>query len=91
MGAHQRQRAAGEEQGATYAELKRISRNSAEYSFLLGASLWADSATFKMNAACAGSSLTKPSAKCEEFLKSSEKAMHEWELEKQFAEFEARF
>ena len=68
---HEYQRAV-EEQGATYAELKRISRNSAEYSFLPGASLWADSATFKMNAACAGSTFAKPSAKCDEFLKSSE-------------------
>lgn len=84
---HEYQRAV-EEQGVTYAELKRISRNSAEYSFLPGASLWADAATFKMEAACAGTSLTKPSAKCGEFLKQSEKAQHEWELERQFAEFE---
>jgi len=86
---HEYQRAA-EEQGATYAELKRISRNSAEYSFLPGASLWADAATFKMNAACASSSFAKLSPKCEEFLKTSEKATHEWQLEKEFAEFEGR-
>ena len=86
---HEYQRAV-EEQGATYAELKRISRNSAEYSFLPGESLWADAATFKMNAACVGSSFSKPSAKCAEFVKGSEKATHEWELEKQFAEFESR-
>src|SRR5205823_9978526 len=86
---HEYQRAV-EEQGASYAELKRISRNSAEYSFLPGASLWADATTFKVNAACAGSSPAKPSAKCDEVLKRSEKATHEWELEKQFAEFEAK-
>ncbi len=86
---HEYQRAV-EEQGATYAELKRISRNSAEYSFLPGMSLWADAATFKMNAACAGSSPAKPSSKCEELLKGSEKAMHEWELEKQFKDFESK-
>jgi adenosine deaminase len=77
-----------EEQGATYAELKRISRNSAEYSFLPGASLWADASRFKMNAACAGSSPSKLSAKCDALLKGSEKATHEWELEKDFAKFE---
>jgi hypothetical protein len=79
-----------EEQGATYAELKRISRNSAEYSFLPGASLWADAATFKMTAACAGGSFAKPSAKCDEFLKSSEKATHEWGLERDFIDFETK-
>lgn len=92
---HEYQRAV-EEQGATYPELKRISRDSAEYSFLPGESLWEDAATFKMNAACGTIDFVKrgvlntPTPKCETFLKSSEKASHEWELEKQFAEFESR-
>src|SRR5439155_18938930 len=59
---HEYQRAV-EEQAATYAEVKRISRNSTEYNFLPGTSLWVDATTFKTDAACAGSSFAKPSAK----------------------------
>jgi hypothetical protein len=86
---HEYQRAV-EEQGASYPELKRISRDSAEYSFLPGASLWSDAAKFKMTPACVGSTFANVAAKCDELLKQSEKAAHEWELEKEFAEFEAK-
>ena len=54
---HEYQRAA-EEQSASYVELKQISRNSAEYSFLPGQSLWGDVISFKMNPACAKDSPT---------------------------------
>jgi adenosine deaminase len=87
---HEYQRAV-EEQNVNYAELKRISRNSAEYSFLPGRSLWADAASFKMEPACAKDSPgKKTSGSCSDFLQSNEKARGEWKLEERFAEFEGK-
>ena len=62
--------------------------------FLPGASLWRESDTFtRTAAACAADTAgaAKPSAGCADFLKSSEKARQQWELERRFREFEAGF
>ena len=75
----------------TYAELKRMARLSLEYSFLPGASLWAETKTFQVVNACIGSTAAKVSAGCQKFLAGSERAKVQWELETELAEFEKRY
>ncbi len=76
----------------SYSTLKRMSRNSLEHAFVPGASLWSDTKTFK-RAACQsdrpGASDDSLSAPCKQFLQSSERARLQWNLERQFAAFEA--
>jgi adenosine deaminase len=77
-----------------YADLKRMSRQSLEHSFLPGESLWKDSKlVFRINPACGGDTAgsSKPSAACEQFLSTSERAREQWNLEAQFAEFEKKY
>lgn len=74
-----------------YADIKWIVRASLEHNFLPGDSLWNAPDTFtRAVAACSRDSLgaEKPSAGCAAFLKSSEKAQQQWELEKRFHAFE---
>ena len=62
--------------------------------FLSGESLWAAPDTFTAaTAACKGQGMgaEKPSAVCKAFLDKSEKAAAQWELERRFREFEAKF
>jgi adenosine deaminase len=67
--------------------LKQIVRNSLEYSFLSGASYWADASYQTPVKACAaGGAKTKL---CEAFLAASDKATAEADLERRFREFEA--
>jgi adenosine deaminase len=78
----------------SYADLKQMVRTGLEHNFLPGASLWHDPDDFSRSAtACAGDTLgaAKPSVACSSFLKSSEKAQQQWELERRFREFEASF
>lgn len=75
------------DQHFTYEELKHAARNSLEYSFLPGASLWADPDGFRMNAACAGDET--PDGPCSRLLNESEKAAEQWRLEKRLRAFEA--
>jgi adenosine deaminase len=81
------------EQSLDYALLKQTARTGMEHNFLPGASLWAAEDNFtKRNAACAVAEPAKPVAgKCKEFLDANEKAAAQWELERRFSEFEARF
>lgn len=75
-----------------YADLKELARTGMEHSFLSGASLWNESDNFsKSVGACAKDAIggEKPSAGCSEFLKGSEKAQQQWELERRFRSFEA--
>jgi adenosine deaminase len=76
----------------SYLDLKEMARTGIEHGFLPGESLWRkpDQHTAVV-AACAGQSVggEKPGAACANFLKSSEKAMQEWELEHRFMMFEA--
>jgi len=74
----------------TYADLKKMVRTSLEHSFLPGASLWREQDNFgQMVAQCAADAVGETSSACAEFLKSSEKAQQQWELERRFAAFEA--
>ena len=77
--------------GLTYPDLKQLVRNSLEYDFLPGASLW-DGAAFQHVASdCRGDApgSASPSPPCAAFLKASEKASQQWDLEGRFLAFEA--
>jgi adenosine deaminase len=77
-----------------YQDLKQLARTGMEHSFLPGASLWATPDVFTMPAAsCKAQPLgaDKPSADCKSFLDASEKAAAQWELERRFRAFEAKF
>jgi adenosine deaminase len=77
-----------------YADLKQMVRNGLEHSFLSGRSLWNEPDNFTRPApACAQDTpgAANPSATCADFLKSSEKVQQQWELERRFGEFEAKF
>lgn len=78
--------------GLSYADLKEIVRNSLEYSFLPGASLWGGSGRYaQVVELCRNDTLgaEKPSQACAPFLAESEKATEQWELERRFSVFEA--
>jgi adenosine deaminase len=78
--------------GLTYADLKQIVRTSLEHDFLPGASLWREQDVFtRPVSACSSEFLgaEKPTATCAAFLKSSEKAQQQWELEHRFRAFES--
>jgi len=79
--------------GLSYMDLKHLVRNSLEYSFLPGASLWASPDFTRLASACDNDAAggEKPSSVCETFLKGSEKAEQQWELERRFGTFEAGF
>jgi adenosine deaminase len=75
-----------------YFDLKQMVRTGIEHIFVPGASLWAAPDKFtKPVAACAHDKLgsDKPSTACATFLKSSERARQQWELERRFTEFES--
>jgi adenosine deaminase len=80
--------------GLTYAEIKDIVRNSLEYSFLPGSSLWAKKGDYsRRTSECDNDvpSMGEPSAPCASVLAASEKAAQEWDLERRFQAFEASF
>jgi hypothetical protein len=75
-----------------YPELKRMTRQSLEHSFLPGQSLWASTKPdFVLVKACAAGAAGKPSHACTEFLTANERARAQWKLEREFAEFEKKF
>jgi len=73
----------------SYADLKKMARASLEHSFLPGENLW-DSRNIP---ACRTlrDVQSGPSAPCKARLERSEKSRAQWELEKEFAEFEKKF
>jgi adenosine deaminase len=75
-----------------YADLKQMVRAGIEHSFLPGVSLWnaRDEFTGAVSV-CSKDSLgaEKPSAGCAAFLKSSERAQQQWELERRFGAWES--
>ena len=78
----------------SYSDLKRMTRQSIEHSFLPGQSLWASTKdAFRPVAACAsvGLGADKLSAACARFLAANERATEQWKLEGAYAEFEKRF
>ena len=80
--------------GLTYRDLKQLVRTGMEHDFLPGASLWAMPDDFSAAAsACKGETLggDSPPANCRQFLNGSQKASAQWELERRFRDFEAKF
>jgi adenosine deaminase len=78
----------------SYVDLKQMVRTGLEHAFLPGPSLWREPDVFaRPVTACASDTLgtDRHSAACGSFLKSSEKAQQQWELERRFHEFEASF
>ena len=77
-----------------YADLKEIVRNSLEFSFLPGTSLWDGKSGYRrFVAACESDAPAAEvhSPACAALLNSSEKAAQQWELERRFHSFEASF
>jgi len=77
-----------------YADLKQLARTGMEHSFLPGESLWAAADAFTLpTAACKAQPLggETPGAECKALLDGSEKAAAQWELERRFRAFEAKF
>jgi len=78
--------------GLTYRDLKQLARTSMEHDFLPGASLWARPDDFRqMVGACRAEFDGETPATCDDFLRKSEKAAAQWELERRFRDFEAKF
>ncbi|SDL64972.1 adenosine deaminase [Maridesulfovibrio ferrireducens] len=77
------------DQGLDYGQLKKAARNSLEYSFLKGESLWKKSDPYIMIGVCAGDFV--PDSDCMSFLSNSEKAARQWELEKKLKSFEENY
>jgi len=83
----------------SYLQLKRFARNSLEYSFLSGASIWSGKTDRKVQQCihdqpsreCVMCGPIKISPACKAFLAASEKAQTQWKLEEAFADFESRF
>jgi adenosine deaminase len=76
----------------SYIDLKNMARTGLEHSFLAGPSLWAQQDSFtRPVAACAAQPLggDKPTAKCLDFLKTSDKATQQWEMERRYKAFES--
>jgi adenosine deaminase len=78
----------------SYEDLKQLARTGMEHSFLPGDSLWAEEDVFSLPAAaCRGQVLggDAPAPGCRKFLDASQKAAAQWELERRFRAFEAKF
>ncbi|MGB6831507.1 MAG: hypothetical protein WBE41_25880, partial [Terracidiphilus sp.] len=75
-------------------DLKQLARTSMEHGFLPGPSLWITPDDYR-NAVgvCRGQELggDNPTNECKAYLDSSEKAAAQWELERRFRVFEAKF
>ena len=78
----------------SYQDLKQLARTGMEHNFLPGESLWAAEDVFTAPAApCRAQPLgeEKLTAACKAYLDKSEKAAAQWELERRFRVFEAKF
>jgi hypothetical protein len=81
---------AAEDQGLGYLQLKTMARNSLQYAFIAGGSLWGDAHRFVPAAACASdiAVMKLTSNGCRQYLNNSEKAKLQWQLENDFTTFE---
>jgi len=75
--------------GLTFNDLISFQRNSLEYSFLPGQSLWEVPGDWRLVQPCQGGRFDQPSSACSAFLKKSEKAGLQWEYERRLESFEA--
>jgi adenosine deaminase len=84
---------AANDQGLSYPQLKMLARNSLQYAFIHGSSLWQDASRFLPVSQCVSDVATTKlnSAACREYVASSEKAKLQGQLELDFKAFESRF
>lgn len=76
-----------------YAELKELSRNSLQYSFLSGDSLFEEYSEVHVVSECREDfeDGRNPGKECRAFLEENNKAAQQWSLERRFKEFEVQF
>ncbi len=73
----------------SWADLVGLERNTLEYAFLGGDSIWADPVAWRVVGSCQGSHPTAaPSPSCAAFLLGNAKARLQWELERDLALFD---
>jgi adenosine deaminase len=79
-----------EDQGLGYLQLKTMARNSLQFAFIAGGSLWSDSRTFVPVAQCTQdiAMMKLSSSGCGQYVTGSEKAKLQWKLEEEFRAFE---
>ncbi len=84
---------AAQDQGLSYLQLKTMARNSLQYAFVSGGSLWRDSGNFSPVTQCVQNIATMAlnDDGCRQFVMNSEKAKLQWGLEEQFRAFERSF
>ncbi len=71
----------------TYSDVISLERNSLEYSFLPGQSVWEDATNWRLAPVCRNSPKDRPSSACTALLKSSKKAELEWQYERALEQF----
>ena len=75
--------------GLDWRALVGLERNTLEYAFVAGDSLWANPRTWQKVAACAGAGVTRdPPPRCAAYLAGSDKARLQWGLERDLANFD---
>ena len=81
---------AAEDQGLGYLQLKTMARNSLQYAFIAGESLWSDGRKFVPVTQCARDVAERKltSNTCRQFLAGNEKSRLQWQLEQDFNAFE---
>ena len=79
-----------QDQGLGYLQLKMMARNSLQYAFIAGASLWSDARKFVPVSQCQADldAMKISSSACQQYVATSEKAKLQWELESQLRAFE---
>jgi len=84
---------AAEEQGIGYPQLKTMARNSLQYAFVAGDSLWSDGRKFVPVVQCSRdlAEMKLTSNGCRQFLASNEKGRLQWQLEQDFNAFERQW
>ena len=81
---------AAQDQGLGYVQLKTMARNSLQYAFIAGESLWSDARKFVPAAPCARdvADMKLTSNSCRQFMAANEKARLQWQLEQDLNTFE---
>ena len=81
-----------EDQGLGYLQLKAMARNSLQYAFISGVSLWSDAKKTIPATPCTRdiAAMKLISNTCRQYVAGSDKAKLQWRLEEEFNEFERR-
>lgn len=81
-------RKAVDEHGLDYRTLKMMARNSLEYAFVEGTSLWSDAPRVRPQEACQAPAGGMGGARCRAFIDGSTKGRLQWQLEQAFEQYE---